>query len=259
VTSYRRIPHLWRHPNGYLYIVHSDRGLWRRKATKTTTLAAAQDALRAFVEKGAAATAAPNRLTLGEAAARWIPARTAEGTVAAKTLRAYALTVSRLQAAPVSRIQVGEIEAKDLREIVQGLRASGVPAVALAREVTHIRMLFRWLVKEGIIRLSPAEAVAIPKAPRGRRPAILQEQFDALRAAVQADLDAAAVETARREVQMLADLLEVLWRSGLRSIEAIRLTWDDVDLEARTWRQPGAAAAPRSGAGAAPASPRDRG
>jgi len=35
VGSYRRLPHLWRGPNGYLYIVYSDRGRWLRKSTKT--------------------------------------------------------------------------------------------------------------------------------------------------------------------------------------------------------------------------------
>ena len=31
-------------------------------------------------------------------------------------------------------------------------------------------------------------------------------------------------------------LLDVLWLSGLRSIEAVRLQWREVDLDARTWR-----------------------
>ncbi len=53
---------------------------------------------------------------------------------------------------------------------------------------------------------------------------------------MQGEIEAAPGESERREAQLLADLLDVLWLSGLRSIEAIRLHWKDVDLDARTWR-----------------------
>lgn len=59
--------------------------------------------------------------------------------------------------------------------------------------------------------------------------------FEELRAAVREDLATAVLESDRREAQLVSDPLEVLWHSGLRSIEAMRLTWEDIDLDARTW------------------------
>jgi integrase len=53
---------------------------------------------------------------------------------------------------------------------------------------------------------------------------------------VEAHESDAGYEAERREAQLVAGLREVLWRSGLRSIEAILLRWEDVELEARTWR-----------------------
>jgi hypothetical protein len=37
VAIYRRLPHLWRQHNGYLYIVYSDRGLCQASARRTDT------------------------------------------------------------------------------------------------------------------------------------------------------------------------------------------------------------------------------
>jgi integrase len=62
-------------------------------------------------------------------------------------------------------------------------------------------------------------------------------------AQVEAILTAAAAEVAqprrrvaqRRQAQTVADLVTALWFSGLRSIEALRLLWVDVDLDRATW------------------------
>jgi integrase len=235
VTSYRRIPHLWRSSNGYLYIVYSDRGLWRRKSTKTIKLAAAQEQLREFIEQQGERRAGGGRKTLGQAAVEWVDARKVEGSASLKTLQAYALTAQRVSAAPLGRFQLGVIEPGDVRDYILHLRAKRLPAAALARDLLHVRMLFRWLQRQQLVKGNAAELVESPKAPRGRRPAVTPSQFEALRAAVLEDLLTAATTADRREAQLVSDLLEVLWHSGLRSIEAMRLEWTDVDLEGRTW------------------------
>jgi len=235
VTSYRRIPHLWRNPNGYLYIVYSDRGQWRRKGTKTTKLAAAQDQLRQFIEQHGERQAGTARKTLGQAAADWCLARKAEGTTSPKTVGAYELTARRIAAAPLGRFQLAVIEPTDVRDYILHLRSKRLPAAALARDLVHVRMLFRWLQRQQLVKGNPAELVEAPKAPRGRRPAVTPAQFAALQAAVLEDVLAAVTTADRREAQLVSDLLEVLWHSGLRSIEAMRLRWADVDLEGRTW------------------------
>lgn len=38
-----------------------------------------------------------------------------------------------------------------------------------------------------------------------------------------------------RRAQDLLDLAAVLWRPGMRSVQAYRLTWEDIDLERMAW------------------------
>lgn len=237
VGSYRRLPHLWRGPNGYLYIVYSDRGRWLRKSTKTKKVAAAEAALRKFIEGGGASGRPERRLTLAQAAREWLEDRSSERVALAPcTVREYALSVERIAEAPIGSLQAEQVEPRDVREFMQRLATGRVPAAAQARLLGHLRMLFRWLMREEILRSNPAEIVEAPRAACGRRPAVTPAQFVALRAAAAGDLKAVETETDRREAQLLLDLLNVLWQSGLRSIEAVRLQWRDVDLDARTWR-----------------------
>lgn len=237
VAIYRRLPHLWRNANGYLYIVWSDRGRWRRQATKTTKLAAAQEALRAFVEQGGAGAAPAKRQTLAEAAAEWFAERSSSlYGLSIATIREYRVSVERLQDAPLGRFQADEVLPRDVKEFLRRLAQQGASAGTQVRTLAHLRTIYRWLQRQERVRANPAELVETPRVQRGRRPAIRPEQFESLHAAAVAELEAAAGDSERREAQLLVDLLEVLWRSGLRSIEAIRLRWEDVDLEERTWR-----------------------
>lgn len=235
--SYRRLPRLWRAGNGYLYIVYSDRGRWIRRSTRTTKMAAAQEQLRTFLESGGAQGGAAQRQSLGDAAVEWATDRALPMYgLSATTAREYRLTVDRITAAPIARLSLDEVRPNDVREFLARLGRKGATPGALARVLLHVRMLFRWLQRQERVHSNPAELIETPKIQRGRRPAFRPEQFAEMRAAARADVAAATTQTARREAQLLVDLLDALWLSGLRSIEAIRLQWQDVDLEARTWR-----------------------
>lgn len=237
VGSYRRLPHLWRGPNGYLYIVYSDRGRWIRKSTKTKKVAAAEAALKRFVEDGGATGRPDRRLTLAQAAREWLDDRSSERVALARcTVSEYALTVQRIADSPIGSLQADQIEPRDVRELLKWLGAKRVSVGAQGRIVGHLRMLFRWLMREEVLRSNPAEVVDAPNVARGRRPAVTPEQFARLREAATGDVSTARGEGEAREAQLLIDLLDVLWLSGLRSIEATRLRWPDIDLEARTWR-----------------------
>lgn len=138
--------------------------------------------------------------------------------------------------APGSRVPIGDVSTQVLRELIQRLRQRGVPPAAMSREFAQLRMLFWWLIRQKAIRSNPADILEGPWIQRGRRPAVRPEQFEALRTAARGDVAAAGAEPDRREAQLLADLLEALWLSGLLSIEAIRLQWQDADFVGRHWR-----------------------
>jgi integrase len=237
VGSYSRQPHLWRSANGYLYIVYSDRGRWRRKSTRTTKRAAADAQLREFLQRGAGARLPTSKAPLAQAAAEWLEDRSSvRFGLAAVTLKEYALTCSRLDGMALGQLRPEQVEPRDVREALQRLEKAGATAGIQARFLNHLRMIFRWLRFQERVAGNPAELVEPPRVARGRRPAITPGQFQTLRATATADLEAASLPADRREAQMVLDLLDALWLSGLRSIEAIRLRWEDVDLEAKTWR-----------------------
>jgi len=103
-------------------------------------------------------------------------------------------------------------------------RAAGkADAVSLARKLSTVRSLYRFLVREGLATVNPARAVATPRRPK-RLPEVLPE--DEVAALVEAPRRAAPLEQRDRA------FLELLYASGLRVSELTGLDVDDMDLGA---------------------------
>lgn len=77
------------------------------------------------------------------------------------------------------------------------------------------------------MRENPAAIVEAPRRGAARAPRAAPGGHagaaDQLRAAASSDVSEASLDLERREAQLVLNLLEVLWWSGLRSIEAMRL------------------------------------
>ncbi len=99
--------------------------------------------------------------------------------------------------------------------------AGGAGAVSLARKLSAIRSLYRFLVREGLAEANPARAVASPRTPK-RLPEVLPE--DEVAALVEAPALAAPLERRDRA------FLELLYASGLRVSELTGLDVGDADL-----------------------------
>ncbi len=94
-------------------------------------------------------------------------------------------------------------------------------ATSLARKVSAIRSLYRFLVREGLAPGNPARAVATPRRPK-RLPEVLPEEEVA--ALVEAPALAAPLVLRDRA------FLELLYASGLRVAELVGLDVPEVDL-----------------------------
>ncbi len=101
--------------------------------------------------------------------------------------------------------------------------AGAAGAVSLARKLSAIRSLYRFLVREGLAEANPARAVATPRRPR-RLPEVLPE--DEVAALVESPRLAAPLERRDRA------FLELLYASGLRVSELTGLDVGDADLGA---------------------------
>jgi integrase/recombinase XerC len=101
-------------------------------------------------------------------------------------------------------------------------------ATSLARKLSSVRSLYRFLVREGLADQNPARAVASPKQPK-KLPVVLPEED----AATLVDAPAAlATPLALRDHAFL----ELLYGSGLRVAELVGLDVADVDLGQRLVR-----------------------
>ena len=140
----------------------------------------------------------------------------------AHTLDAYRRDLAALQAwAQRQQRDLLALDGNDLRAFVASEHRRGLSPKSLQRRLSACRSLYRWLLKQGRIAASPAEAVRAPKAPR-KLPQVL-------------DVDEAVqlVEVPTDAPLGLRDqaLLELFYSSGLRLSEACALKWRDLDFE----------------------------
>jgi integrase/recombinase XerC len=101
-------------------------------------------------------------------------------------------------------------------------------APSLARKLSALRSLYRFLVHEGLAERNPARAVASPRLPK-KLPLVLPEEDAA------ALMDAPARLAAPLAIRDRA-ILELLYGSGLRAAELVGLDVADVDLAQRLVR-----------------------
>src|SRR6202011_5256424 len=99
-------------------------------------------------------------------------------------------------------------------------------ATSAARAIVAVRGLHRFALREGLVDVDVAREVRPPTAPRRLPKAIAGAEVERL-------LDAAGASGTPLAVRDRA-LLEVLYATGARISEAVRLAVDDVDLAERT-------------------------
>lgn len=119
-----------------------------------------------------------------------------------------------------------DIEAVDRLSIVryfQSLRSAGIAARSVARALAAIRGMFRFLVAERHLKKDPTENLENPKVWTTLPKSILPEEVEALLRAP----DPGTAEGLRDRA-----MLELLYATGLRVSELIRVRIDDLVMDA---------------------------
>lgn len=114
-----------------------------------------------------------------------------------------------------------QLDSRQLRQFLAQLHQNGLSGRSLARLLSAVRGLYRYLVREGICSHEPAEGLRPPKSARK-----LPKTLDTDRAAQLLD---GAVEDdfiARRDHA----ILELFYSSGLRLSELVQLDLEHLDL-----------------------------
>ncbi|WP_439886725.1 tyrosine recombinase XerC [Pseudomonas sp. MBLB4123] len=115
------------------------------------------------------------------------------------------------------------LQSRPLRRLVARLHQQGQSGRSLARLLSAVRGLYRYLIREGLARHDPASGLSPPKGERR-----LPRALDADRAAQLLDGAEEDDFLARRDQAML----ELFYSSGLRLSELVGLDLDGLDLPA---------------------------
>jgi integrase/recombinase XerD len=149
----------------------------------------------------------------------------AERGAAANTLAAYRRDLddfaTHLRAA---RRSVASARGDDVRAYLAALAARGFSAASVARRLSAMRQLYRFLYAEGHRSDDPAAAIEGPRRGRPLPKVLSIADVDRLLAAARAPVeDAERPLTERLRAMRLVCLLEVLYATGLRVSELVAL------------------------------------
>lgn len=165
-------------------------------------------------------------MTFDDAIAEFLGALASERGLSANTVAAYGRDLRRYaQTMEESGVDViEEVAADHVSRYVRGLSRLGLAPASVARNVSAVRSLHRFLVAESYAEGDPTAALEVPKRAQGLPKALSVE--DTLR----------LLETPDRANPLGirdAALLEFLYASGSRVSEAVQLDLTDVELDER--------------------------
>ncbi len=160
--------------------------------------------------------------------ARYLDYLTVEKGLAPNTIEAYQADLARLEQS-LGRRRVEQAKREDLLRLMRQMRLAGRSPRSVARWVVAVRGFFAYLILQGHLEEDPTAHI---DAPRGWKtlPRVLDN----------ADVDALMTAPDRSHPRGLRDaaMLELLYATGLRVTELLRLRLGDIHLDAgylRCW------------------------
>ena len=116
----------------------------------------------------------------------------------------------------------GEITAHHIRAWIVSLMDSGIKPVSVHRKISCLRVFFRFLRKEDIIKGDPLEKVVLPKRKKSLPVFVSEQALDNLLDSNDFGSDFAGIRN--------RTIIEMLYLTGMRRAELIGLRLQDVDL-----------------------------
>jgi integrase/recombinase XerC len=123
----------------------------------------------------------------------------------------------------------GKVDRTILRDYLAYLVEQGIVKASIARKLSAIRSFYRYLVREGILESSPIEKTSSPKLDKRLPEFLALDEVERL---------LNAPDLSKPQGQRDRALLELLYASGLRVSELVRLDLGEVNLdsgEIRVW------------------------
>lgn len=161
-----------------------------------------------------------------------------ERNVSEHTLRNYAIDLGQfmdhlapLDAAGARReLDIQQVDHITIREWLAELHAAQKKKTSIARKLASLRTFFQFLIREGVVELNPAKLVSTPRLEK-KLPNHLSVE-DAIRFIETPDV---STDLGKRD----RAILEMLYGTGMRVSELVKLNLRDVDLKGRVVRVKG--------------------
>ena len=154
--------------------------------------------------------------------ARYLEHLRVERRLGTRSLTLYGQAFERLQRFTVeARLGLREVQPQHVRSLAAQLHRRGLAPRSIALALSAWRGLYRWLGREGLVKLNPVEGVRAPKAGKPLPKALAVDQAVRLASFADARAGADAALEARDRC-----IVELLYGCGLRIAEL-------VDLDAR--------------------------
>ena len=156
----------------------------------------------------------------------------AERGAGKNTLAAYGRDLADFTAHLAGRRSVAKATTDDIRAYLGDLAARGMQATTVARRLSAIRQLYRFLYTEGQRRDDPAAVLEGPKRGRTLPKTLTLAEVDRL-LRVAGEFDLQAPPSVRLRAARLACLVELLYATGLRVSELVALPASAARRDAR--------------------------
>lgn len=139
------------------------------------------------------------------------------------TLKNYSLDLGQLdEFSKKIGVPVYSFERKEARKFLYHLENLKYSRRSLARKISACRSFYRYLMREGRVKENPFEVISTPKLEKRLPNFLYSEEIEKL---------LNAPETSKPQGLRDKALLELLYGSGIRVTEAVRLNLSDLDLE----------------------------
>jgi integrase/recombinase XerD len=156
----------------------------------------------------------------------------AERGAGKNTLAAYGRDLADFTAHLAGRRSVAKATTDDIRAYLGDLAARGMQATTVARRLSAIRQLYRFLYTEGQRRDDPAAVLEGPKRGRTLPKTLTLAEVDRL-LRVAGEFNPQAPPSVRLRAARLACLVELLYATGLRVSELVALPASAARRDAR--------------------------
>jgi integrase/recombinase XerC len=157
---------------------------------------------------------------------RFLRSMAGERDLSPETIRSYASDLRQFREFIEERFgfeDVGDVERPHIRSFVSHLHERGYGSRTVARKLSCLKSLFKYLERRGHVKKNPAEGIKSPRLER-RLPAILS--FDEAKDLMTAPKGSGILSLRNRA------MLELLYGAGLRASELCSLDMADIDMYA---------------------------